>query len=191
MSGIELFLTTRIYGAEQHPRSWDKYIYDDENIHCGLIQLLAEKSPTFVQVLLGLSCVPQSVSILYEPEQGLFDFALIVNGSPIYCELKVWANLTEKQFIRQIGFLAQRNARGIYLLFTKAADAWPADVVARRSDGLCDVVGIGRLLEALEAIDSDVPADGTEVAGAYRKVLKHLNARWGSIPLTPHFGCER
>ncbi len=32
MTSIEFFLNKQIYSSESHPRGWDKYVYDDENI---------------------------------------------------------------------------------------------------------------------------------------------------------------
>ena len=63
MSGIELFLTKQIFTREEHPRHWDQFVYDDENIHYGILRILCEGSPTFAQKFLMLSVVPKHVSI--------------------------------------------------------------------------------------------------------------------------------
>ena len=63
MTGIEFFLTKQIYSAAQHPYGWDKYVYDDENIHYALLQILSEHSYRFIQSLFELSTIPQDVSV--------------------------------------------------------------------------------------------------------------------------------
>jgi hypothetical protein len=68
------------------------------------------------------------------------------DGAATYCEVKVWAGLSESQFLRHTAFLKERNAKGVYVLFTKAADAWPASVVSERSEGRCHVMGVAELL---------------------------------------------
>lgn len=182
MTGIDLFLTKRIYGPEQHSRRWDKYVYDDENIHYGLLQLLSERSPDFAQAFLHTSSLPTSISIRPEPERGLFDLLFLVDGAATYCEVKVWAALSDSQFWRQTRFLAENNAKGVYVLFTKAADAWSHELVSQKSEGRAHVVGVDGLLQALDSVSNDLPKDVIEIAEAYRKALIHLNARWSAIP---------
>lgn len=177
MTGIEFFLTKQIYGPEQHPHGWDKYVYDDENIHYALLQLLSESCPAFAQKLLGLSESPERVSVFPKPKRGLFDLQFTADDMIIFCEVKVWASLSEDQFLRQTTFLKEQNAKGIYVLFTKAADAWPSTVVLERSEGRCRVVGVQELSDALGAVETEIPAEVAEVAAAYRSVLKSIGAR--------------
>jgi hypothetical protein len=180
MTGIDLFLTKCIYDQEQHPRHWDKYVYDDENIHYGILQLLAERSPDFAQAVLRTSRRPESISVVPQPKRRLFDLLFLVDGAYTYCEVKVWASLPDSQFMRQTMFLAENDAMGVYVLFTKSADAWVPEVVSQRSEGRAHVIGTHGLMRALDSIGTDLPKEVTEVAEAYRKALIHLNARWSS-----------
>lgn len=178
VTGLDLFLTNRIYGSKQHPLGWDKYVYDDESIHYGLLQFLSERSPAFVQSILRISGLPKNVSVLPKPEGGLFDLVFLVDGAPTYCEVKVWARLSDAQFSRQIAFLAEKKAKGFYVLFTKAADDWSPELVSKKSAGRCHVVGVADLLKTLDSFGNDLPKEVTEVAVAYRGALNHLNTRW-------------
>lgn len=178
MSGIELFLTKQLYGSDQHPRGWDKFVYDDENLHYALLQLLSESSKAFAQKFLGLSVAPTQLSVTLEPERGLFDLLFLADGIPHYCEVKVWAQLSESQFQRQIDFLKPCQAKGIYVLFTKAADIWSPTAVLEKSFGLSRVVGITDLLPMLNSLERELPLDVLEVAAAYKRALLSLNVRW-------------
>ena len=177
VTGIELFLNNRIYGPEQHPYGWEKFVYDDENIHYALLQLLAERSPNFAQTLLSLTYLPHNVSVILKPEQGLFDLKFIVDNVPFYCEVKVWAILSENQLVRQVDFLKEQDARGVYVLFTKAAAAWSSSDISEQSQGRCRTVGIEELVDALKSI-SNVSSEVAEVAAAYHRALTSLDSRY-------------
>lgn len=115
-------LKKRFYSGNQHPRGWDKFVYDDENIHYAILWLLLENNPTFACNFLDILVFPQPLSVTLKPERGLFDLLFVVNGSHYYCEIKVWVALSKDQFQRQSDFLMSRQATGIYALFTKVAD---------------------------------------------------------------------
>jgi hypothetical protein len=178
MTGIEFYLTKKIYGPEQHPNGWDKYVYDDENVHYALIQILIENSQLFTQTFLGLETIPEEVDVFPQPDRGLFDLKFTVGKIQTYCEVKVWAGLSEDQFQRQNIFLKEQDAKGIYVLFTKAADAWPSAVVSERSEGRCKVLGIQDMIDAIDSIGTDIPEQVSEIARAYKMSLSKLYSRW-------------
>ena len=66
----------------------------------------------------------------------------------------------------------------MYILFTKAANKWPLDIVLKRSEGLCRVVGIDEIIEALGSLGENQSVELAEVATAYRKALNSLKSRW-------------
>jgi hypothetical protein len=177
MTGIELFLTKKIFGSEQHPLHWDRYAYDDENVHYTILQILCESSPVFAQALLALSVAPKHVSVSFKPEKGLFDLCFEADDAKHYCEVKIWARLSPAQFQKQTAFLTERGAKGIYVLFTYAADNWPQEEVFKQSAGLSRVVNGVDLLGMLASVEKDLPDDVLEIASAYRKALESLNLR--------------
>ena len=178
MSGIELFLTAKIYGHDQHPLGWDKYVYDDENIHYAVLKLLSESCPAFAHAILQLPTLPSVTTVLFQPERGLFDLLFRTDGIQTYCEIKVWANLSEDQLLRQTLFLKEHTARGVYVLFTKAADTWSPSEISSKSEGRANSVRCTQLLEALDTLGHDQPLALLDLACAYRKALMHLTSRW-------------
>ena len=180
MNSLELLLTRRIYGPDDHPRGWDKFVYDDEHLHYAILQLLCESSRAFRTKLLQLSSPASGLIFGYKPEGGLFDLLFDVAGSRHYCEVKIWAALSEDQFENQTAHLHQANAKGIYVLLTKAAHVWPPALIAQRSGGRSRVATLGALRSMLSGLESDLAPEVIEVARAYDKALESLNTRWPS-----------
>jgi hypothetical protein len=178
MTGIELFLTRCIYSQEQHPRGHDKYVYDDENIHYAILQIILETSPRFTGRFLQIDVPPTPSQVTIKPEGGIFDMRVLAASKPYYVEVKLWSLLSQEQFDRQTRFLQDADAKGRYLLFTKAADAWSADAIAARSDRLSQMVTPVALADALVDMETNLPPEVTELARAYRAALEHLGKRW-------------
>lgn len=168
----------QIFTPEEHPRGEDEFVYDNEHIHYGILRVLCEGSPTFAQKFLMLSVAPKHISIRSKPEKGLFDLLFEADNEQHYSEIKIWAQLEPSQFQRQTAFLAACGAKGIYLLFTKAAAAWSHRRVSDESAGVSRVVNGKDLLTMLASLGEGVPNDVLEVADAYRKVLESLNGRY-------------
>lgn len=180
MNSLELLLTRRIYGPDDHPRQWDKFVYDDEHLHYAILQLLCESSSVFRTKLLHLPSPASELTLGYKPEGGLFDLLFDVAGSRHYCEVKIWADLSETQFEKQTAHLYQVNAKGVYVLLTKAAYRWPPTLIAQRSGGRSRVVTLSALRGMLSGVEANLAAEVIEVAHAYDKALESLNTRWPS-----------
>lgn len=180
MTGIDLFLRKQFYCRDQHARGEDKFVYDDENIHYAILWILVDRSPAFARSFLAMSESPHSLSATLKPDGGLFDLLFVVDGSHHYCEVKVWASLSDDQFQKQSAFLASHEAKGIYVLFTKAADRWRSSLVHKESGGRSRVIGVSALVEMCSALESELPAEVRELADAYRGALLDLNGRWPS-----------
>jgi hypothetical protein len=178
MTGIKLFLTRCIYSQEQNPRGYDKYVYDDENIHYAILQILLETSARFSGRFLQIDLPATPSQVTIKPEGGIFDMRVLAGSEPFYFEVKIWSLLSHDQFDRQTHFLQNVGAKGRYLLFTRAADAWSADAIAARSDHLSQLVTPMALTNALADIDTNLPPEVTELAEAYRAALEHLGKRW-------------
>jgi hypothetical protein len=145
--------------ARRVPPRLDKFVYDDENIHYVMLHLMCQSSGAFAQRFLDLPAKPERVSVVLEPEHGLFDLLFVVGQINHYCEVKVWATLSDTQFARQTDFLKTRHAGGLYVLFTKAADAWPPDRVAAESGGQSRAIGANGLLSTLSSLEPDLASD--------------------------------
>jgi hypothetical protein len=180
MNSLERFLMRRIYEPGDHHPGWDKFVYDDEHLHYPILQTLCEGSEAFRANLLQLTGPAPTLQVGYKPHGGLFDLLFDVAGSMYYCEVKVWAALSENQFVRQTAYLDQVNAKGIYVLLAKAAHAWPSASVVQRSEGRSHVVTLRDLRDILSGLETGLPIEVTEVARAYDSVLESLNARWPS-----------
>ena len=176
-SGASLFLLHQLYTSEEHQLGWDKYAYDNEYIHHVLLKLFSEHSTAFAQKLLGVPTI-RSLKTAIEPERGLFDLLFVIDGESLYCEVKVWADLTKTQFDRQNGFLSESAAKGLYVLFTKAADEWPQDRVSSESRGCSRVIGLLDVVSALRTLEETSEGAVRELAVAYRTSLEHLNSRY-------------
>jgi hypothetical protein len=122
--------------------------------------------------------VLREVDVTLEPERGLFDLLFSSDGERYYCEVKIWAPLSEAQFGRQTAFLRERKAKGIYVLFTKAADAWSPQKVIADSFGHSRVIGLSDLRACLDSLEQQLPSEVQELATAYLDVIRSLNARW-------------
>ncbi len=179
MSGLEYFLLKQVLYSKDHPQGWDKFIYDDESIHYGLLQILLEDSPEFARSLLGLKAAPGAVSVTLKPDNGIFDLRVTTDGQAHFIEVKVWAALSHDQFDRQMKYLESNNGLAHYILFTKAADQWSSEDIASRSNGASQLIGIKQLLTIVSAIPSkETKCETVEVARAYEAVLKDIERRW-------------
>ena len=177
ITSIDLFLNQQIYSSNQHPKHWDKYAYDDEKIHYVLLKILSESCYSFSETLLGLPNTPKSVRVIMEPHGGLFDLEFIVDGVSIYCEVKIWANLSSSQFNRQITFLGLHGYDAIYILFTKAAAAWSSSL-STASGGRCRAISLQNLMNALNSIGTNIPIELAEIVAAYQTALISLASRY-------------
>lgn len=179
-SSVEHFLTYAIYNKGEHPShpSWDKYVYDDENVHYALLKILLENCPKFTGVLLKREIPSADIRVSLKPDKGIFDMFAEFGGERFYFEIKIWATLTEGQFTRQVEYIKSKDVTAYYILFTKAADSWSNGAIERRSDGYCRLVGTDDLLEALESANPCSPPEVTEIAHAYKAVIKHMQNRW-------------
>jgi len=179
-AGIRFFLLYEIYSSAQHPQGWSKCIYDDENIHYGLLQIIAANSPEFTQELLGLPSVPTRVSVFQKPPSkgANFDILIEADKEPYYFEIKIWNLLSTDQLDRQTDFLCSNNCNGRYVLFTHAAQQWDASTIASRSRGRSQLVTLADLLRSLNAVKANVPQEITEIVEAYKSIIQHLERRW-------------
>jgi len=177
MSGIHRFLLAPVYEAHSHPRGWSKYVYDDENIHYALLQILLQASPEFTQSLLGLVAPPSQIHVTVKPDGGILDMRIVADNAKHYLELKIWATLSKDQVDRQTRFLVGQPAIIHYLLFTNAADAWPRAGIEQCTDPVCKLIDLTNLSDALQRVRQDSERDILEITQAYRNVLQHLSER--------------
>jgi len=97
MSGIELLLKTSVDYERTHQLT--------------LYTLLKEANLfTFLFDLHG------DAEIVWEPEDQLFDLAVITKKRKIYIEIKMWSSLSNSQLNRQSSFLEKSNNIGAYIL---------------------------------------------------------------------------
>jgi hypothetical protein len=113
-----------------------------------------------------------------KPDNGILDMLADVDGERFYFEVKIWQNLTQGQFDRQVEYIKSKKARGFYILFTRAADKWSYETIAERSGGCCSLVGANELMKALNAARSYSRPELAEIAKAYKAVLKDIRRRW-------------
>jgi hypothetical protein len=178
MTGIEFFLKKKIYGRNEHPKGWGEYVYNFENIHFYLLQILLEDCPEFAKRLVKSSSPPKEVKVTLQPDGGTFDLLAVIDGKSFYLEVKIWATLTESQFDRQVEHIKRKKAHGCYILFTWADEKWPSDKVLKRSGNCCHKIDEKDLVKALKAIDSFSRPEIAEIAVAYHSVLRDIRRRW-------------
>lgn len=179
MTGLEFLLTQCLYPRDEHPKQWDKYVYDSEFLHNVILKILMEIDPHFAEKILKHGVPITKVHVKHEPEHGLFDLFVKADNANYYVEIKTWSTLTEKQFNNQTNFLKENNARGVYILLANAADRWPNSMINDRSSSCSHVTNIGDLLSALNVFEIAKPSlkEIEEIVTAYRVVLEHLKSK--------------
>lgn len=177
MSSIKYFLSRQLYGTGDHPNGWNKYVYDDENIHYGLLQILLEDCHEFAKYLFDIPSTPVHIKITPKPDNGIFDMLAVVDGQAYYVEVKIWACLSEEQFSRQIEYVKANGGHGCFVLFRAAADKWSPETVLRRSDNCCRVIGGEELRRALNMVTAFSNLELAEIAEAYKFVVRDIPGR--------------
>ena len=99
--GLALFLKHELCAREEHPLGWDKYVYDIEAVHYGLLSLLLEDCDAFAAKLLRS---PSKVRRVFLPsKRDLFDLEVSTSDTTYFIEVKTWHSLEADQFDRQTG----------------------------------------------------------------------------------------
>ena len=115
-----------------------------------------------------------TLNILWEPEDQLFDLAIESNNKKTYIELKMWSTLSDRQKKRQTTFLLKNNAKGIYVLLGTSWFEVTSNDLESFSHGLASKVGYLELIDLLNKVitsRSETP-DVLELALSYRIALE-------------------
>jgi hypothetical protein len=153
----------------------DKYVYDIEVVHYGLLALLLEKSADFAERLLGSSSkVERVVEAL---RSDLFDLEVRTADALHFIEVKTWHSLKPEQIDGQVAILTARAAHGIYLLTPFQLGDWTPSEIRRRSGGRARLVEFSDLAGMLRDTMNSLTEPLKEVASSYADAIDLLQAR--------------
>jgi hypothetical protein len=150
----------------------DKYVYDVEVVHYGLLSLLLERSAGFATRLLAS---PSAVSRVVQVD--LFDLEVRVPDAVYFIEVKTWQALKPELIDRQATLLEQRSAQAIYLLTPFQTCEWTPDGIRQRSRGRGRLVEFQHVATMLRETAPNLPASLKEVAESYAEAIDLLHAR--------------
>lgn len=168
-SGLALFLSQRLWERS----TGDKFVYDIEHVHYGLLSLLLERSPLFAAKFLA-----SSSRVVRVMQVEVFDLEVRVVPDAVYLvEVKTWHRLTPRQLDTQAKLLERRSAQGIYLLTPFQICQWTPEEIRRRSDGRGRVLPFQDVATMLREITASLSGSLREVAESYADAIRLLLKR--------------
>ena len=172
MAGIDLFLKTKL--------GHDLYVYDFENIHYGIFRILFDiKCKEFFNELVKISIDfdDPNINFKFQPNNGLFDFVIETSNGSLFWEIKVWNQLIITQLNNQKKYLEDKDAMGIYVLFTKARK-WINNDEIRHDENII-MLDEAVVMKALAAINKqNYSKDVVEIVESYNYIIGELYERY-------------
>jgi hypothetical protein len=175
---LAFFLNHPLYTSDQHDYGYEKYVYDDEFIHYGLLSILLQASSALTTRVLQTADDAVVKRVMPGLRRHPFDLEVDIGDAIFYFEIKTWSSLTEDQFTRQTQFLHQSEvSRAIYLLPPLQSRFWDADRIERESNGRSQLLRFSELARAVSDSLGSLPPPIDRIAKAYLDILPQLEKR--------------
>jgi len=174
---LEHFLMYPLYRSGGHPNqpNWDKFVYDIEELHYGLLSMFFKQSAGFATEILKLPAKAKAESVMPPYSNHPFDLEVSVSSALYYVEVKTWADLDSSQVRRQTDHLRKHGAKGVYLL--TSFQKWTAEQIAKETGSLAHLVLFAQVADSLQSNLKDLKSPTKEIAQSYISALRDLVRR--------------
>ena len=176
-TALDHLLSYALYEKCQHPkqRTWDKFVYDEEVLHYGLLSMFLKASPGFAKDFLQLRRRPRVHAVMPPYSDHPFDLEIRTASQIYYAEVKTWSRLTANQLSRQTAHLRDRGATGIYVMTD--FQGWTDEQIAAETGARARLFSFEDVHSSIRSHLNELGSPAKQVGQSYVKVLAALCKR--------------